>query len=103
MKTRIAKLIHSVRMYIAITLNVEYDLNSKPFRKLIYQYWWNNDMSHLLKTTVNVRVYVKGIYTYVEIETHTPGMIIGRGGKNIDGLKDFIIDCTNQKNRNEFN
>ena len=60
-------------------------IDSKPYRRTIYQYFrWNDWNYETTITKIEVEQTLKGVMIY--IETHRPGLLIGKGGKFINGL-----------------
>lgn len=66
------------------------EIDSKVYRKLMHQYFYSNKWSYEDRITkVEAREELEGL-VIIEVETHMPGVFIGKGGSFINGLTDFI-------------
>lgn len=65
-------------------------INRQPYLKFIRLYFDVNDMSHALTTITDVEVKKTDKKTIITIETHRPGIIIGKMGRTIDGLSKYL-------------
>lgn len=80
---------------LARILGCKYEVESKPYRKIIYQYFNYKEWSYEEHLTY-VKTFKKSKKTIIEIETHRPGLLIGKAGTFINGLKQHIIDETKE-------
>lgn len=71
-------------------LGLEYEVESKPYRKLIRVYG-EQGISNITKITVTQ----KNNKTIIHIWSHHPGIFIGKAGKHISMLRDVISEVMN--------
>ena len=81
-------LFYKLLLMIGFTIKVD----NKEVRKLIYDYYfiikeYTNILNYITK--VEVSKSKKGVT--ILIESHRPGLLIGKGGKDINGFKEFLI------------
>ena len=68
-------------------LGLEYEVESKPYRKLIRVYG-EQGLLNITKITTTKRQNK----TIIHIWTHSPGILIGKAGTHISMLRDIISD-----------
>lgn len=73
--------------------------DNKEVRKLIYDYYfiikeYTNILNYVTKVEVS-KSKKKGLI--VIIESHRPGVLIGKGGRDINGFKEFLFKELNRK------
>lgn len=73
----------------------KYEIESKPYRKLIYQYFNYEEWSYETSITY-VKAFKKENKIIIEIETHRPGMLIGKSGVFINGLRKYLEEETKE-------
>ena len=86
---------------LLIGLIVFFKLNEKPksrqpYLRLISNFLTENDMSHVLSIITDVKVIKKKSETLLIITLHRPGLLIGKGGRSIDKLQEFLRNETNE-------
>ncbi len=64
-------------------------INPNPYKRAIDLFFDESSGRNLLHIT-NIVVYKLNKETVVEVTSHRPGLIIGKGGRTIDELKNFI-------------
>ena len=77
---------------------VNIKVDSKQARKLFYDYYFNIKQytaipSYVTKVEVT-ESKTKGMS--ILIETHRPGLIIGKGGRDINGFKEYVCKELNR-------
>lgn len=87
-------LFYKLLLMVGFTIKVD----NKEVRKLIYDYYfiikeYTNILNYITK--VEVSKSKKGVT--ILIESHRPGLLIGKGGKNINELKEFLFKEFNRK------
>lgn len=88
-------LITVIYVWLMYSLDLKYEVESKPYRKIIYQYFRWKDWNY--ETTITyVKTFKKGDTTIIEIETHRPGLLIGKAGVFIDGLQQELWERTKE-------
>lgn len=88
------KLFH---IFLKNIFGLKYEIDNKIYRKTIYHFLRWNEHEHQSVLITHIKVFKHKKRIIVEIETHRPGLLIGKGGKFIDELKDFVEDNTKQK------
>ena len=83
------KLFYKMLLMFGFTIKVD----NKEIRKLIYDYYfiineYTNILSYVTKVEVS-KSKKRGLI--ILIESHRPGLLIGKGGKDINGFKEFLI------------
>lgn len=71
------------------------EIDSKIYRKHIYQYFRLNEWGYETSITY-VKTFKQGDEIIIEIETHRPGLLIGKAGRFIDGLTGYLEEETKQ-------
>ena len=83
---------------LLLVLGFTVKIDSKQVRKLFYDYYFTIKQSTTLPNYVTkvevTESKVKGMS--ILIETHRPGLIIGKGGKDINGFKEFLCKELNR-------
>lgn len=71
------------------------EIDSQLYRRLMYQYFrmnlWNYET-----TITSVKVFKEKDKLTIEIESHRPGLLIGKAGRFIVGLQTFIEEETKE-------
>lgn len=68
-----------------------YEIESKKYRRSMSTYFYHTQ--HAYETNItSVRSFKKKDKTILRIETHRPGLLIGKAGVFIDGLRQHLID-----------
>lgn len=76
---------------LACVLRLKHEVESKKYRKTISQYFYLKEWGY--ETTITqIKTFKKKDKTIVQIETHRPGLLIGKAGVFIDGLKQHLIE-----------
>lgn len=66
------------------------EIDSKPFRSHIYNFFYEEYYDRIITSFTEVKVFRnKGKYI-VQITTHFPGILIGKGGSTIDDLNKWL-------------
>lgn len=81
-----------LHFWIQISSN---EIDSKMFRRYISLYFYEDYNYEVITHFTDVRVLEEKFKFVVEITTHRPGILIGRQGSTVDGLKEWL-------NRGEF-
>jgi len=71
------------------------EIDSLLYRRLMYQYFRMIDWNYITSIT-SIKVFKQRDGISIEIETHRPGLLIGKAGKIIDELRDFIKEDTKE-------
>lgn len=71
------------------------EIDSKIYRKHIYLYFRLNEWGYETSITY-VMTFKHGDEIIIEIETHHPGLLIGKAGRFIDGLTEYLKEETKQ-------
>lgn len=67
------------------------EIDSKEFRKILSLFYNNREYgSNVLNTITDIKVFDKGDHYTMQITTHRPGILIGKGGYFIDEMTEFI-------------
>jgi len=74
---------------------IEKEIGSQLYRRLMYQYFRLNYWNYTTQIT-QVKTFRQNNQVIVEIESHRPGLLIGKGGRFMDGLQKFIEEETNE-------
>lgn len=82
---------------LARVFGLKHEIDNKKYRRAIYNYLTFNDAKELCISTTYIKAFKHKENIIVEIETHRPGLLIGKGGSFINELKIFIEEKTNQK------
>lgn len=80
-----------VYIFIAKIFGLEYEIDSRKYRREIDRFFCYNDWTYN-KTITYIKAFKHKNKTIVEIETHMPGMLIGKGGHFIDSLSVHLND-----------
>lgn len=65
------------------------EIDSQKYRREMHNYFMYKDWDH--ETTITyIKVFKDEDKITLEIETHRPGILIGKGGRFINGLEDFL-------------
>ena len=88
------RMLKKLLLILGFTIKVD----SKQVRRLIYDYYYNiKEFTALPNYVTKVEVTeskTKGMS--ILIETHRPGLIIGKGGRDIDGFKEYVCKELNR-------
>ena len=77
--------------YIKNLLGIEYEIDSKVFRMSLVTYPYQSGASgSYLKNITKVWATIRKGKTTVHIRTHSPGVLIGKGGVQIDEIKNLM-------------
>lgn len=76
---------------------LKYQINNSEYLMAIYQHFNYYDRIYQAQYITNISVFKRGGETFVEIETHRPGLLIGVGGRGIEDMKNHIMEVTKQK------
>ena len=71
------------------------EIDNQLYRRLMYQYFRKNEWPYASSITY-VKVFKQKDEITIEIETHRPGLLIGKAGKFFDGLQNFIAKETKE-------
>lgn len=74
---------------LACVLGWKHEVESKKYRKTIYQYFSWKDWGYETSIT-QIKTFKEKDKVTVMIETHRPGVLIGKAGVFIDGLKEHL-------------
>lgn len=78
-----------MKKLLANLFNVSLKVNPKPVLRLMDQYF--NGTDNFLQPTINnVEVKENKTTLLITITTSRPGLLIGKGGRYIDALKEYI-------------
>lgn len=66
------------------------EIDSKPFRRHIYSFFYEEYNSNIISAFTEVKVFKEKDKYVVRITTHFPGILIGRQGRTIDELKNWL-------------
>jgi len=69
---------------------VNKEIDSKLFRKSIANYFYNEDSSGIISHFTDLKVTETKDKFIVHITTHRPGILIGKGGRTIDSLIEWL-------------
>ena len=72
---------------------LKHEIDSKIYRKHIYHYFRRNEWGYETSIT-NVKTFKHKNNIIIEIETHRPGLLIGKAGDFIDGLMEYLEEET---------
>jgi len=90
MKLLIIKL-KTMKKFLNWIFYLKNKVNSKPYRREIYDYFAIIlEEKYILNFITEVKTYKEKGKIIIDIETHRPGLLIGKGGRTINGLKDYI-------------
>ena len=89
------RMLKKLLLILGFTIKVD----SKQVRRLIYDYYF------IIKEYTAVPNYVTKVEVreskqngmYILIESHRVGLLIGKGGKDIDGFKEYLYKELNRK------
>jgi len=93
----INKIINWIKTVLMNYFNLEIKVDSKSVKRSMYIYFEDNEW-HYKTTITRIEVYKKKDSLRIVIETHMPGMLLGKGGRFIDGLIAFLkedLKCEN--------
>lgn len=87
-KVFIRKMYHLI-LYI---FNIKYKINSSKVRRniLLYATYTNPTNKYFIDSMTNIKVYKKRRMYLIYLESHYPGIVIGKEGKYIFGLEKFL-------------
>ena len=78
-------------LVIVNILNKGLLINNKKIKRTIQMFYYNSQ--HDMTSTITDVKFFQFKYNYeVEITTHRPGLMIGKAGRYIDELKEYIND-----------
>lgn len=66
------------------------EVDSRLIRRDISSYFYGEYDQSVISFFTNIRVLEYNHKFVVEITTHRPGLLIGKGGKTVDALKEFL-------------
>lgn len=77
-------------------LGMEYEIDSKIYKRALTSYPYRSTESTGLYIShiTNVQAFQKGEKVRVLIETHHPGILIGRAGKQIKEIKEYMEELS---------
>lgn len=78
-----------------VFFGLKYEVDSKKYRKQMYLYFRHHRWQRY-DTITSVKVFKKNTKTYIEIESYQPGILIGKAGQFINGLKKWLSDEFNE-------
>jgi len=84
-----------MKLFLMNLFGLKHEINSKLYRKHIYNYFRRNEWGYEMSITY-VKTFKHGDKIIVEIETHRPGLLIGKAGHFIDGLNEYLEEQTKQ-------
>lgn len=85
MKT-LKKLKETISFWITEKFGTRYEVSTKPARNVMRRFFQKHEWPHAF-TITNIQVFYKGKNTLeVQVETHRPGLLIGKGGHFINKL-----------------
>lgn len=67
----------------------KFEVDNQLYRRLMNLYFRMNKWNYAT-TITSVKTFRQKDKLIIKIETHRPGLLIGKAGKFIDGLRDFI-------------
>lgn len=74
---------------LACIFGLKHEIKTKKYRKEIYQYFNRKEWNYETSIT-KIKAFKKKDKITVMIETHRPGLLIGKAGAFIDGLKQHL-------------
>lgn len=80
---------------LACVLGLKHEIKTKKYRKAIHQYFYWKEWNYETSIT-QIKAFKKGNNITVMIETHRPGILIGKAGVFIDGLKQHLNEELNE-------
>lgn len=83
------RLRYSLYAVLACILGLKYEIDSKKYRRVIHQYFYWKEWGYETSIT-QIKAFKKKNKVTVMIETHRPGLLIGKAGVFIDGLKKHL-------------
>jgi len=89
MKTKFFNLIKIAYYAILSFLNLKFKIDSKKVRRTMYQFFNIEDWSYYTSIT-KIDVYKEKKRLLIIVETHRPGLLIGKGGSTINALIDRL-------------
>lgn len=66
------------------------EIDSRIFRRQISYYFYEDFNYDIISTITEVKVFEEKSKFILKITTHRPGILIGRGGKTIDALRNWL-------------
>lgn len=90
------KTLIKIRLFFLKLFNLKYETDSKIYRKYMYQYFRYKDWAYETSIT-QVKVFKHKNNTIIQIETHRPGVLIGKAGVFIDGLRNYLQEKCNDQ------
>lgn len=72
------------------SIGLKHEVESKKYRRTIYRYFNWKDWGYATSIT-QLKTFKEKDKVIIMIETHRPGLLIGKGGAFIDGLKQYLI------------
>jgi ribosomal protein S3 len=94
---KIKVFLNLIYIFFANLFGRKHEIDSKKYRKAIYQFLKFNDAEYQCQLISYVKVFKHKEKIILEIETHRPGLLIGKAGTFIDNLQKFVELETNQK------
>jgi len=77
-------------------LGLTHEINSKEYRREIYMYFYQLQNTYPLDFVSSIKVNKNKNNVIILIESNRPGLIIGKGGQTIDGLKNSLCKHFNE-------
>lgn len=73
-------------------LGMEYEIDSKIFKRALtsYPYGSVESTGSYIRHITNVQAFQKGNHVRVLIESHSPGILIGKAGKQISEIREYM-------------
>ena len=70
---------------------ISHEIDSRKFRQVLSIFYNNREYgSNVLNTITDIKVFDKKDYYSLQITTHRPGLLIGKGGYFIDEMTEYI-------------
>ena len=66
------------------------EVDSKLFRKYVSLYFYEEYNSEIISCFTDVKIFEEKTKFTLQITTHRPGILIGKGGRTIDALKEYL-------------
>ncbi|MBC8146959.1 MAG: hypothetical protein H8E98_03105 [Bacteroidetes bacterium] len=81
------------REIVNYLLGKKYEVDNQKFRQLLYQYFTcMNDYYDVINTITNIKAYIHKDEKILYVETHRPGLFIGKAGEQINEIQKYIQD-----------
>lgn len=68
----------------------EIQVDARRLKRLMCLYWEGAEISRASMEITDVKVDVSDQKIAISVELCRPGILIGRGGRNIDGLEEYL-------------